>query len=67
MFGKYGATPFFFLLKGKNYYRERKKWVEENKMISEERKEINKKDAEINISLRDYEQQQNCSVAYGSA
>ena len=65
MFGKYGTTPFFFLLKGKNYYRERKKWLEENKMISEERNPKIKKDAEINISIRDYEQQQNRSVTYG--
>ena len=66
MFGKYGLMPLLFLLRWKNYYREREKWVEENKMISGKRIHKNKKDAETNISIRDYEQQQNCSITYGS-
>jgi hypothetical protein len=30
---KYGYLPIIFFLKGKNFYKERKKWIEENKLL----------------------------------
>ena len=32
-FLKYGWIPFIFYIKGKNFYKERKKWIKYNKFL----------------------------------
>jgi hypothetical protein len=31
---KYGFLPIIFFFKGKNFYKEREKWVKENKSVN---------------------------------